>query len=126
MISRFRARVRLGAETILVVAGIVFWTLAIVLPLTSLHIRLLTSLDQPERQSLPIIIGGASLAGGIMLLLAPRRRQRRTYYDEGENFSSLAHPSAPRRDQWAAPIARDGLRLVGTVTPPPSQLRDAQ
>ena len=59
MIARFRASVRLGAGTVLVVAGILFWMLTIALPLTSLHIGLLTSLDHVERQSLPIIVGGA-------------------------------------------------------------------
>src|SRR6516225_8640171 len=91
MISRFRSRGRLGAGIILIVAGIFFWILAIVLPLTSLDVRLLISLDHVERQSLLIIAGGASLVGGIMFLLAPRRRRRRRYYyDEGESLGSLA------------------------------------
>ena len=75
---------------ILLVAGILFWILAIVLPPTLLHIGPLASLDQPERQSLPIVAGGASLVGGIMFLLAPPRRRRRRYFDEGESFSSLS------------------------------------
>ena len=94
MISRFRASVRLGAGAVLVAAGVLFWMLAVVLPLTSLHVGLLTSLDHVGRQSLPIIAGGASLAGGIMFLFAPPRRQRRRFYDE-ESFSSLARSSAP-------------------------------
>jgi len=80
---------------ILLVAGILFWILAIVLPPTSLHIGPLASLDQPERQSLPIVAGGASLVGGIMFLLAPPRRRRRRYFDEGESFSSLSPPTPP-------------------------------
>jgi hypothetical protein len=87
MISRFGASVLLGTGTILIVAGIVFWILAIVLPLTSLHVGLLVSLDHAGRQSLPIIAGGASLVGGIMFLFAPRRRRRR-YSDEEESFGS--------------------------------------
>jgi len=126
MISRFRGSVRLGAGTILIVAGILFWILAIVLSLTSFHVGLLASLDQAERQSLPIIAGGASLVGGIMLLLAPPKRRRRRYYDEGESFSSLAHPSSPTRRRWASPIARNNLDLGKTVTPPPSHLRRVQ
>jgi hypothetical protein len=91
MISRFRARARLGAGTILLVAGILFWILAIVPPLTSLHVALLDSLDHAEGQSLAIIAGGAFLVGGIMFLLVPRRR-RRAGTLIGENFSSLARP----------------------------------
>src|SRR5215510_6349016 len=102
MISRFRASVRLGAGMILIVAGVLLWILVILLPLTSWHVGLLTSLGHVERQSLPIIVGGASLAGGIIFLLAPRRRRRRRYYDEGESFSSLAHPSSPMRGHWAS------------------------
>ena len=127
MISLFRSRGRLGAGMILIVAGIFFWLLTIVLSLTSLHVRLLTSLDHVERQSLLIIAGGASLVGGIMFLLAPRRRRRRRYYyDEGESLGSLALTTPPIPGHWASPDARDGLRLVGTVTPPPSHLWDAQ
>ena len=111
MISRFRGSVHLGAGTILIVAGILFWILAIVLSLTSFHVGLLASLDQAERQSLPIIAGGASLVGGIMLLLAPPKRRRRRYYDEGESFSSLAHPSSPTRGHWAFPIVRNNRPL---------------
>ena len=117
MISRFRASVRLGAGTILLVA-ILFWILAIVLPLTSLHVGLLASLDHAERQSLPIIAGGASLVGGIMFLLAPRRRRRRRYFDEGGSFSSLSPPTAPMPGHWAFPSERrieggDPMRLTG-------------
>ena len=126
MISRFRARGRLGAGIILVVAGIFFWILAIVLPITSLHFRLLTSLDYVGRQSLPIIAGGASLVGGIMFLLVPRRRRRRRYYDDGESLGNLALTTPPTPGHWASPNARDGLHLMGTITPPPSHLRDAQ
>jgi hypothetical protein len=82
---------------ILIVAGIFFWILAIVLPITSLHVRLLTSLNYTERQSLPIIVGGASLVGGIMFLLAPRRRRRRRYYDDGESLGNLALTTRQRR-----------------------------
>jgi hypothetical protein len=80
---------------ILIVSGIFFWILAIVLPLTSLHVRMLTSLDQVERQFLPIIAGGASLVGGIMFLLAPRRRRRRRYYDDGDSLGTLALTTPP-------------------------------
>jgi hypothetical protein len=109
MISQFRARVRLGTGTILIVAGILFWTLAIALPLTSLHVKLLTSLDHAERLSLLIIAGGAPLVSGIMFLLAPpRRRRRRYYYDEGESLGSLALTTPPMPGHWASPDARDG------------------
>ena len=111
---------------ILIVAGILLWILAIVLPITSLHVRLLASLDHTERQSLPIIVGGASLVGGIMFLLAPRRRRRRRYYDDGESLGNLALTTPPTPGHWASPNARDGLHLMGTLTPPPSHLRDAQ
>jgi hypothetical protein len=123
MISRFRARERLGVGIILIVAGIFFWILAIVLPITSLHFRLL---DHVGGQSLPIIAGGATLVGGIMFLLAPRRRRRRRYYDDGESLGNLALTTPPTPDRWDSPNARDGLRLVGAVTPPPSHLQDAQ
>jgi len=128
MISRFRASVRLGAGTILIIAGILFSILAIALPLTSIHVGLLASLGHVERQSLLIIAGGASLVGGIMFLLAPPRRRRRRYYDEGESFSSLAHPSSPTRGHWAFPIVRNNLDFERTMTPPPpsSNLRDVQ
>ena len=112
MISRFRASVRLGAGTILIIAGILFWIFAIVLPLTSIHVGLLASLGHIERQSLPIIAGDASLVAGIMFLLAPRRHRRRRYYDEGEIFSSLAHPSSPTRGHWAFPTTRIPLPLL--------------
>jgi hypothetical protein len=111
MISRFRASVRWGAGMILVVAGILFWVLAIVLSLTSTHVGLLASLGDVERLSPPIIAGGVSLVGGIMFLLAPPRRRRRRYYDEGESFSSLAHPSSPTRGHWAFPIVRNNRPL---------------
>ena len=128
MISRFRARVRLGTAMILIVAGIFFWILAVVLPLTSLHMRLLASLGYVERQSIPIIAGGASLVGGIMFLLAPRRRRRRGYYDDEESLGNLALTTPPTPDRWVSPNAHDGLRLVGTLTltPPPSHRSSAQ
>ena len=128
MISRFRARGRLVAGMILIVAGIFFWILAVVLPLTSLHMRLFASLGHVERQSIPIIAGGASLVGGIMFLLAPRRRRRRRYYDDGESLGNLALTTPPTLDRWVSPNARDGLSLVGTLTltPPPSHRSSAQ
>ena len=51
--------------------------LAVVFPLTVLHVRLLASLDHPEKLSLALVAGGASLVGGIIFLLAPRRRRPR-------------------------------------------------
>jgi hypothetical protein len=108
---------------ILIVAGIFFWVLAIVLPITSLHFRLL---DHAGRQSLPIIAGGVTLVGGIMFLLAPRRRRRRRYYNDGESLGNVALTTPPTPGHWASPNARDGLRLVGTVTPPPSHPSSAQ
>jgi hypothetical protein len=123
MISRFRVSVRRAAGMILIVAGILFWILVIVLPPTSFHVGLLTSLNRAERQSFPVIAGGASLVGGIMLLLAPRRRQRRRYFDEGESFRSLAQPSSPTRGHWASPIVHN-LDFKKTMTPRSSHLND--
>jgi len=124
MILQLRARGRLGAGVILIVAGIFFSILAIVLPITSLHFRLLTSLDYVGRQSLPIIAGGATLVGRIMFLLVPRRQRRRRYYDDGESLGTLALTTPPTPGHWVSPNARDGLRLVGTDTP--NHLNDAQ
>src|SRR5262249_60090597 len=105
MISRFRARGRLVAGMILIVAGIFFWILAVVPPPTSLHMRLLASLGDVERQSIPIIAGGASLVGGIMFLLAPRRRRPRRDYDDGGSLRNLPPTTPPTPDPSRSPNA---------------------
>jgi len=77
MTSSLRTNIRKRAGTILLVAGMLFWTLVIVLPLAPLHMSWLNSLGHVQKQSLGVVAGGASLAGGIVFLLAPRRRRRR-------------------------------------------------
>ena len=79
MTSSLRTNIRKRAGTILLVAGMLFWTLVIVLPLAPLHMSWLNSLGHVQKQSLGVVAGGASLAGGIVFLLAPRRRRRRRY-----------------------------------------------
>jgi len=64
---------------ILMLAGLLFWMLVAVLPLTPLHVRFLASLGHVEKQSLGVIAGGASLVGGIIFFLARDRRRRRRY-----------------------------------------------
>jgi len=54
---------------ILMLAGLLFWMLVAVLPLTPLHVRFLASLGHVEKQSLGVIAGGASLVGGIIFFL---------------------------------------------------------
>jgi hypothetical protein len=79
MTERYRASRRLKRVTgmTLVLSGVLFWVLVIALPLSPLHINLLSSLGHAQKQSLAVTAGGASLAGGIILLLAPPRRRRR-------------------------------------------------
>jgi hypothetical protein len=77
MISRSRESIRKVAGMILMLAGLLFWILVVVLSLIPLHVRLLASLGHVEAQSLGVIAGGASLAGGILLLARPRHRRRR-------------------------------------------------
>jgi hypothetical protein len=117
MILQFRASVRLGAGMVLIIAGVLFWILLIVLPLTSLHVRLLTSLGHVERQSLPIIVGGASLVGGIIFFLAPPGRRRRRYSDQRgrysdqrDSFCSLAPTTTQQRRVSEVP------RLPATIS----------
>src|SRR5262249_46528403 len=91
MTLRFRLSFRQGIATILIVLGLLFWMLAVVLPLTVLHVRLLASLDHSEKLSLAVVVGGASLVGGIIFLLAPRRRRPR----RSDGHSPAAGPSQP-------------------------------
>jgi hypothetical protein len=79
MTSRSWARIRKGAGMTLMLAGLLFWILAVVLPLTPLHVGLLASLGHIEKQSLGVIAGGASVVGGIVFFLARSRRRRRRY-----------------------------------------------
>ena len=79
MTSPLQANIRKRVGTILLVTGVLLWTLVVVLPLDPLHVRWLSSLGHVQRQSLGVVAGGASLAGGIVFLLAPRRRRRRRY-----------------------------------------------
>ena len=74
------------------ILGLLFWMLAVVLPLTILHVRLLATLDHSEKLSLAVVAGGASLAGGIIFLLAPRRRRPRR---SDERHSLADGPSRP-------------------------------
>src|SRR5262249_38964715 len=92
MTSRSRLSLRQGVGTILLVLGLLFWMLAVVFPLTVLHVRLLASLDHPEKLSLAVVAGGASLVGGIIFLLAPRRRRPRR---SDERRSLADGPSQP-------------------------------
>ena len=79
MISRSRESIRKVAGMILMLAGLLFWILVVVLPLTPLHVRLFGSLGHVEEQSLGVIGGGVSLLGGIILLFGRGRRRRRRY-----------------------------------------------
>ena len=92
MTPRSRLSLRQGVGTILLVLGLLFWMLAVVFPLTVLHVRLLASLDHPEKLSLAVVAGGASLVGGIIFLLAPRRRRPRR---SDERRSLADGPSQP-------------------------------
>src|SRR6516165_2661983 len=77
MASRFRSSTRKVAGVALILAGVLFWILVVVLPLSPLHIELPTSVGHVQKQFLGVTIGGASLACGIIFLFAPLRRRRR-------------------------------------------------
>ena len=66
-----------GFPMTLMVVGVIFWMLAVVLPFTALHVRLLALLGHVEKLSLAVVACGASLVGGIIFLLADSRRSRR-------------------------------------------------
>jgi hypothetical protein len=70
----------------LVIFGVLFWMLSVAVPLTPLHVEV-ASLDHVEKQSLGVVAGGASAAGGI-LLLAPRRARRCAVPGHGTALSS--------------------------------------
>jgi len=65
------------AGIVLILAGVLFWILVVVLPLTPMRIELPTSVGHVQKQLLGVTIGGASLACGIVFLFAPLRRRRR-------------------------------------------------
>lgn len=115
MASRSRLSLRQGAGTILMVLGVLFWMLAVVFPLTTLHVRLLASLDHSDKLSLVVVAGGASLAGGIILLLAPhRRRPWRSDERHGRAFTTQTNAGSS-----AYPSAYNSLDFAGTLRPPP-------
>ena len=72
MIRAFRGsiRIRLLTAAIFVVLGIFLSLIIVTLPLTPLHIRF-AWLGRVEKQSLAVILSGASVAGAIIVLLAP-------------------------------------------------------
>ena len=114
MTSRSRLKLRQGAGTILIVLGVLFWVLAVVFPLTALHIRLLASLDHSDKLSLAVVAGGASLVSGIIFLLAPRRR--RPWRSERHHPALTAPINA---GSLASPSVCDSLDFARTLRPPP-------
>ena len=77
MPPRSQASIRKRAiGIILILSGVLFWMLVVAIPLTPLHVGL-ASLGHVEKESLGVVVGGASVVGGIILLLAPARGRRR-------------------------------------------------